>query len=336
VAASFIPDKYINTSTGEFLSATYSSSTWQRYNSAVNSLAKFEVHCGLKFQWPLGLSILVDYATWALSLGSLKSSTVDAYLNMLKTIHKLKGLETKNFDSFLLKSIIRGKENLEMYDTDGKGTRKVMTLHLLKLLGHEIAKSNWKENSKQVVWAAMTLAFFGSLRCGEILANGEKEYCKDDTLLWGDLKFYENDHILIHIKNAKSRYKGGEFVDIFEFKGHGVCPVEALKKLRQSNMNRLDSPVFCFDTGICLTRPMLNKIVKKLLTPYLGKEAEYITGHSFRAGIPAVLARYPEICSRYQIMGWGRWKSDAYLLYTRLKIDQKRCTFVTITQLLNK
>jgi len=64
-----------------------------------------------------------------------------------------------------------------------------MSLPLLKILGHALAKKDWTENSKQVVWGAATLAFFGSLRCGEILPQNESSCSPPDTLLWGDLKF---------------------------------------------------------------------------------------------------------------------------------------------------
>ena len=125
-------------------------------------------------------------------------------------------------------------------------------------------------------------------------------------------------------------------MDIFSFKGHGVCPIQAMRKLKENAKNTdLNSPVFCFNSGLGLTRRKFTGILCALLEPYIGKEAKNISGHSFRAAIPAVLAKFPDLCKSYDIMGWGRWKSDAYLVYTRLKVDQKRCTFVTITSLLN-
>jgi len=322
--------------TRNFLSAAYADTTWRKFDSAAKSYAKFEVEENITTEWPLSEENLLLYATWGFARGGLKASSIESYLGLLKTIHKFKSLDTSAFDSFALKSLIRGKENLEIYSQEVKATRKVMSLPLLKILGHAIAKKDWSENSKQVVWGAATLAFFGSLRCGEILPQNENSCSPPDTLLWEDLKFYGEDHILIHVKNAKTRVKGGEFVDIFSFEGHGVCPIKAMKKLKENAKNYdPKSPVFCFDTGVGLTRRKLNGILCSLLEPYIGHEAKNITGHSFRAAIPAVLARFPDLCKSHDIMGWGRWKSDAYLLYTRLKVDQKRCTFVTITSLLN-
>jgi len=336
VAASIIPKELCTGGAEKFLSAAYATATWRKYESAINSLKNFEL-CNKKFiVWPISSEVLIEYAVWGFEKG-LKSSSVESYLNMIKNIHKMKGLGCESFENFVLKSVVRGKENLELYENVVKGTRKVMSLDLLKILGHEIAKCNWTENSKMVVWGAMCLAFFGSLRCGEILAQSEKNFSSCDTLLWSDLKFYEDDHILIHIKTPKSRIKEGEFVDVFGFEGQGVCPVKAMRKLREScGKIDMDRPVFCFSSGICLTRRKMNEILENLLSPHIGSDAKHISCHSFRAGIPAVLAKYPKLCNKMDLMGWGRWRSDAYLKYTRLQKDQKKCAFVTITSLLIK
>ena len=225
---------------------------------------------------------------------------------------------------------------MEIYANQIKGTRKVMSLPLLKILGNEIAKLNWNENSKQVVWSVFTLSFFGSFRMGEILPQQENTFSPLDTLLWSDVKFLENNHILVHVKTPKSRLPQGEFVDIFQFDGQGVCPVKAIMALRDSlGMVDLASPVFQFSNGSFLTKTRVNSILPQLLLPYLGSVSSEFSGHSFRAAIPAVLARHPDVANSSDIMGWGRWKSQAYLSYTRLKLKQKKDAFAKISNLLN-
>jgi hypothetical protein len=59
-----------------------------------------------------------------------------------------------------------------------------------------------------------------------------------------------------------------------------------------------------------------------------------ITGHSFRAALPSALASCPDIASQDDIRQWGRWTSDSYLLYTRLKIRQKKLIFAKIVSAL--
>ena len=288
------------------------------------------------YPWPLSKDTIADYVTWSFTVKKLKSTTVTSYLSSLKCIHSLRSLSTENFDSSLVSTLIRGGENLEIYNGKTKETRKVMSLPLLKILGHEISKTDWPSNSKQVLWTACTTAFFGSFRLGEILPATEKLSHPSDTLLWKDVKILSDDHVLIHVKVNKSRSKNGDYVDIFSFPGHGVCPVKSL--LAHKNLavnNGPDCPVFCFDSGKNLTLSNLNSTIRSLLEGVLGEDSMLFSGHSFRAAIPAVLAKFPEHSSSDEIMGWGRWKSSAYLAYTRLKADQRRKVFGKISAMLN-
>jgi hypothetical protein len=130
-----------------------------------------------------------------------------------------------------------------------------MSLPLLKILGHEIANSEWEDNSKDVIWTAAVLAFFGSLRFEEMLGTGEWKYNPYETLLWSDIKIFENS-ALLHIKVTKNCSKEGEFVDIFPFTGHGCCPLAALINLKKSRRGGEweHKPVFAFKSGKLLTQ----------------------------------------------------------------------------------
>ena len=314
-----------------FVSAAFSSSTWKTHESAVNSFKKFDV--GGNLTWPLSADTLANYCTWAFTEGKLKASTVASYLSSLKCIHNLRGLDSNAFDNFVLKAILKGKENLEFYEPSVKQSRKVMTLPLLKLMGHEIATANWNENSKLVVWGAATLGFFGSFRMGEILPSETNTL---DNLTWNDIKFYGEKNILIHVKTPKSRNHGGEFVDVFEFPGHNVCPVKSLIRLRESSQIKdMSSPVFKFENGKLLTTNRFNKVLNDLLLPHLGSYAGSISCHSFRAGIPSALARFPEIADNWDIKGWARWEGNDYRKYTRLGFPQREKTHKKIRFVLN-
>jgi hypothetical protein len=100
-----------------------------------------------------------------------------------------------------------------------------MSLPLLKILGHEIAMSEWEDDNKDVIWTAAVLAFFGSLRW---------KYNPYETLLWSDIKIFEGKSALLHIKVKKNCSKESEFVDIIPLSGLGCCPLAALIELRKS------------------------------------------------------------------------------------------------------
>jgi hypothetical protein len=222
-----------------------------------------------------------------------------------------------------------------MYTKIVKDTRKVMTLPLLKILGHLIASSDWLENSKKVFWAACVTAFFGSFRFGELLADSPTKFNPDETLLWSDVKFNPEGSVLIHVKIDKNKICQGSYIDLFSFEGHNCCPIAVLKSL-YSNVYDVSSPVFKFENGNLLTVKVLNCTIRKLLEPVIGPSANLISGHSFRAALPSAMANDPEATKDIDIKQWGRWTSDSYLLYTRLKYKQKKYLFKKITDVLNK
>ncbi len=318
----------------KLLEASLASSTWNKHNSAMNSVEKFESYKGHKLEFPYNTPALCEYVSWALTDAKLKPSTVKSYLASIKTIHKLKNLDCDT-STYLVKAMITGAENLALYENIVKGARKVMTLQLLKILVHAIAKASWSENSKLVLWTACVTAFFGSFRFGEILAGKRNEYNPMETLIWSDISFNSENSVLIHVKLDKNRNIQGSYIDIFKFEGHNCCPYAALKKLKDSQENR-NKPVFQFSNGNLLTAKVLNDTIRNLLKPIIGEQAMQISGHSFRAALPSAMANDPAATNDRDIKQWGRWSSDSYLLYTRLKLKQKETLFKKITDVLNR
>ena len=149
---------------------------------------KYETFCRKTFEWPLSEQIVNEFCHWTLKEKGLKSATVEAYISSIATIHKLNLLDDSACKNFICKTILRGAENMEVYKKTKTIIRLVMTLDTLKILGHEIAKTNWDPVNKQVLWAACCMAFFGSCRIGEILCPVIDNYDPKTTLLWGDLK----------------------------------------------------------------------------------------------------------------------------------------------------
>jgi hypothetical protein len=211
-----------------------------------------------------------------------------------------------------------------------KPSRKVMTLPLLKLLGHQISISKFSRLDKQVIWSASLLAFFGSFRFSELLPPSANSFNSFETLLWNDVVF-KDDSIIIRIKIPKSRCSQGEVIDLFEIENSNVCPVSALRNLKkQANNPNPNMPIFTMSDGSFLSLPVLNTYLYDFFYPLIGDEANLISGHSFRAALPSALANSPDIANDSDIRSWGRWNSSAFKRYTRLKPRQKRVIFSKI------
>jgi len=319
----------------DLLYNSFSHSTWKRHIAAYKNFIRFEFYCKKKLPWPIDSNLANDYCNWALTIAKLSPATVKVYMESLATIHKLKNFDDSGFKNYIAKCLIRAAENVKSHEASNLNTRIVMTLPLLKLIGDRIARSDWSEHNKQTIWTACVIAFFGSFRMGELLSPFEKTFDFKATLLWKDIKFYRNSAI-VHIKMPKSRNPKGEFVDLFEFSGHNCCPIRTLEQLKKISGGIEKNPVFVLENGNFLTKSYLNKILQNILSNPLGYKANFVYSHSFRAGIPSLLAKNPNLASDKHVLGWGRWCSDAYMSYTRLKHDQKNILFEKIRQLLYK
>lgn len=316
------------------IEACYAKSTWSRHCSALSNFKKFQSSCDEKFTWPVPLTILCKYTSWALTVAGLKPSTVKSYLSSLKIAHDLENMPFEG-NHYVIKSMIRGAENLELYKISADSSRKVMTLPLLKLLGHQIAICDWSNDSKLVVWTACLTAFFGAFRFGEILAKYPNDFCKEETLLWNDVKVRSDNSILVHVKIDKVCNPVGSFIDLFEYKKNSCCAVTSLLALRSTRKD-FAMPVFQFENGKNLCIGSLNQLLFELLYPVIGMSAINIKSHSFRAGLPSAMANCPDLANEKDIKAWGRWSSSSYLLYTRLKLKQKKCLFDKIVNVLDK
>jgi len=179
-----------------------------------------------------------------------------------------------------------------------------------------------------------TLAFFTSARLGELLACREHSHDPTSDLTWDDVHFHDDSLVLIRLKAPKSGDPAGEFLDVFKFPGYNCCPVKCLSALyykqKEAGLPLGATPVFRFRSGKNLTESNLNSILSKLLSHICVPGQDLISCHSFRSGVPTTLSTFPELADSEDIKGWGRWNSECYKRYTRLRLDQKEKIFSKI------
>ena len=118
-----------------------------------------------------------------------------------------------------------------------------------------------------MIWAAMTLAFFGFLRLGELTCNSkffpEAHLSPEDVIF---LPSWENpDHLSVRIKITKTDpFISGQ--TILTGKTHQpVCPVQAMKAY-MSTRDRTPDPFFMYVSGKPLTKDALTSETTQLLS----------------------------------------------------------------------
>jgi hypothetical protein len=125
--------------------------------------------------------------------------------------------------------LLTGAANLQLAPPP-RLQRRVMTLPLLKLLGHKLASLDWPPTDIQTVWTVCCTGFFSSARMGELLAREELSFDPSSTLTWADIRQQDASSFLIHTRCPKSGRPGGEFMDVFSFSDNSVCPVQAMNR----------------------------------------------------------------------------------------------------------
>jgi hypothetical protein len=328
------------TAAKELIAASYSKNTWAKNLSGWKAFANFEFETCVTVIWPVSIETIRSFAVWCLECKKLQVDTVKAYINAVVLAHHLQGVKCKNFsDDKILKLLLNGAENLQRLNVSANCKRRVATLDTILLLGHRIAVSNWSQGSKIVFWSLCTTAFFSSARIGELLSASEIYFDKTSDLLWKDIQFNTN-HILIHVKNPKTKSAQGDFLDVFKFVNENCCPYTALVALKKFQMQKgyfsESLPVFRFDNGKNLTQPIVNRTLKLLLSDLYVPGQNSLSGHSFRAGIPSVLTNNDMVKGEAVSSDWGRWKSGSYKSYCRLKTNLKSELFDIISECLNK
>ena len=297
--------------------------TWSSYKSASRLLIK----CFLDLQIPLSLPIsqnqVLVFTAWLINRG-LKSSTISSYLAALRQLHLSLGTQIPDIRSELVSQVLRGRSNLDSITPNFKPKRLPVTPCILRLLKIEIQKTNMSKADKRLFWLLCTTGFHGSFRMSELLSRKSSSFDPNFTLLNSDISICNipinnsyTDIVTVLVKSPKSGNASSvDIVDIFPTRTD-LCPVRAFSKWRKcQTFLSANLPAFRLDSGHSLTSKCLNKQLKIWLSPYINFNIGYVSGHSFRAGIPSVLGSLG--FDDHDIKQVGRWSSRAFQTYLKL------------------
>ena len=236
---------------------------------------------------------------------SVRPGTISVYLQAVRNAHIEQGLEDPLVDSWLLKRVLKGVQRC--HGTETVKPRLPITMPVLRRLIAACCQcSAMSEHDRCLYQSVLTLAFFGFLRCAEIVEGLSRESIT-----------FQSGSIQILLRRSKADPLGkGVKIDVGPA-APPCCPVQALLAyLARSRHLDPTGPLFVLASGKPLTRSALVETVRMLLNIAEVPNAQLYSGHSFRIGAAttAAMAGVPDSLIRAA----GRWQSDVCLRYMRI------------------
>ena len=197
--------------------------------------------------------------------------------------------------------------------------RLPITIDVLRMLISFLSFGCFGQCDNRMLSAAMTLAFFGFIWCGEFTTPNQNVYQLHRHLSMQAVMFYrtmdEAAYMTIRFKYSKTDRFG---------KGHTVTlhatntltfPVQAMRHYLKLRPYHAQSPLFRLADGTVLTRFKFVTSLRCLLTN-TGLQAEFYAGHSFRTGAATTAITAGLLDWLVQTIGW--WSSECYKRYIPL------------------
>lgn len=265
--------------------------------------------------------VLCYFATY-LACQNLTPQTIKTYLAGIRYMQITLGLpEPRQFSSLSrLQQVQSGIQRTHHTRPHTERIRLPITpsiLHKLRLHFHQSSP----DKDTIMIWAAITLCFFGFFRSGEITVPSQTAFDKSNHLAWGDVAIDDLSHpqvLKVHLKRSKCDQLG-RGVDIYVGRTNDpLCPVVAVLSY-MAQRGSADGPFFIKANGTPLVKAYFVSTVRDALQA-VGLPYQQFAGHSFRIGAATTAAKAgledSTICTL------GRWNSAAFLSYIRTPREQ--------------
>ena len=299
-----------------YISLSIASSTKQTYSAGekryIDFVTRFKQQ-SLEQCLPATEAILTEFVAFLAK--SIKYASIKTYLAAVRHLHMRRGLQLNLPKMQQLQLVLRG---IKRSHGDQSRVRLPITIHHLRLFHLMLAIPSTQNYESLMIWAAMTLAFFGFLRLGELTCN--TKFNPEVHLMLENLYFAPGvghgnpEFMTVEIKVSKTDpFRSGQTITVGA-SNSPLCPVLAMKKYLVVRKTT-GGPLFVHVSGKPLTKQTLTAETRILLNQ-AGFNASHYAGHSYRIGAAttAASANLPA----WLIKTLGRWSSDCYERYIRI------------------
>ena len=188
--------------------------------------------------------------------------------------------------------------------------RLPITVAHLNIMLNYLRHSSFCSQDRRLFRSAVTLAYFGLLRCSEFVSPTISSY-GINTLLVSDVIISSDcSYISLHIRVSKTDpFRAGCRIHIGSTSDH-LCPVNAIRSYLLCRSHH-SGPLYVFRDGSFLSRSRLHSFLVRCFG-----HSSLINTHSFRIGGALALAAAGIQNATIQVL--GRWSSNCFTRYLHL------------------
>ena len=268
----------------ESFSASVTFDTQSSYATAARHYIEAENSLGKKFSIPPSESDLLFLTTYLLSK-KLTVPTIRSYWAGIRFYLFSLGISTPPKIPPLAEQLLLGayKQARDPVELASQRTRRAITVEMLKLLQHSIATENkWSDFEKNMRWAVMLNAWWGSFRIGELLPKNRHSYSPSSTLLASDVTFHE-ESAAFWLRSPKIEKEAtGDIVEVWSIPSRkDIDPISVLRAYSERRAKSFGQsnalPLFLHEDGSIYSKLEFNND----LTMLLGKFPELETARKW-------------------------------------------------------
>ena len=196
-------------------------STKKTYGSGMRQFFTFCSQMYVNPQLPNSEDILINFSI--AMARSVQYITIKNYLSAVKNYHSSHGYDHHLSNFLRLRLILRGFKRSQGHQSK---VRRPITLQLLNLFYHQRRRTDNRDSL--MLWAAMTLAFFGFLRIGELTRNST--FDPNLHLMNRDITFKPRNSPQYMLVRLKVSFRQGQTIVIGKTNSP-LCPISAMVAL---------------------------------------------------------------------------------------------------------
>ena len=319
---------YLKEAAQGLFNASITVKTGKGYESTVNRVKLLEELIGRQFSWPLSEGDLALFMTYLVETGGVKGKklrprTVRKHLSGIKRISLSMGAPMPKKLPGLTKALMKGNENLcrNPVKAVADSKNRPVSIPFLRFLAHAVSK-HWKGRQEDglTFWTICKIAFWGTFRVGELLSENATSFSPESDMLGSDVLWMSNTSLALWIRDPKISKEYGDVIEIWRTPQFpDLDPWSSFRNYwEKRKTSPLSLPLFLRADGLSFSHKYFDECLKYLISHYsvqLQTDRNEWTGRSFRPGLASVLQTAG--FSQEEIKKWGRWSSNAFLLYTR-------------------